>query len=77
MPDEIGCACAVAEPGRDRAAAQVDHAGRRPGVLHGLPIPADRDDPVAQDGDGPGPAVGGIGGEHLATGEDEVGAIGR
>ena len=76
-PDVIGWTWASPNPGVTvrprRSMTRVD------GPARGMTsrVAADRDDPVAPDGDGLGPAVGGVGGEDLAAGEDEIGAIGR
>ena len=63
----------IAEPGGDGPPAEVDDARARPDQGRHVAVAADGDEPAVAHGDGLGPGDRGVGGEHLAAGEDEVG----
>ncbi|WP_425558595.1 hypothetical protein [Kitasatospora albolonga] len=62
----------VLEAGDQQLALQVHHFGARADQLADLVV-ADGGDPLAGDGEAGGPGAGGVGGEHRAAGEDQVG----
>ena len=63
----------VAEAGRQRSAAQVDHAGPGPDQCPDGRVTADRHDPAITRRDGAGPAPRRVHGGDPTTGQDEVG----
>ena len=64
------------EAGDRQAAAQIDNFGARARLRGDLPIRPEGGDLAAGDGDGFGLGTGGVEGDDLAVGQDEVGGPG-
>jgi hypothetical protein len=67
----------IVETGHDRGAMEIDDSGRRADILPDEGGVAGRDDEGACDGYGLCAGAGGLEGDEVAVGEDEVGGLGE